>query len=236
MENLVNIKINGFDYQVPAGSTILEAAHSAGIEIPTLCYLKDINDDIIFKSPGIRYDVPEIAEAVNNGAVLTSEMEAFFEVCPCRIIGVTGSDGKTTTTSLIAAILKAAGKTVWLGGNIGTPLLPLVRQMKEEDFAVVELSSFGYYLFGYALQFQKHILALHKPFFITVLVTFCKAVRIVYLARIIHRNRGSYTTRLALLSSIIESLQSLRTYHHIRLNDKQVGIRLQSPTLTHLQD
>jgi len=69
-------------------------------------------------------------------------MEVFFEVCPCNLIAVTGSDGKTTTTTLISEMLKADGKTVWLGGNIGTPLLPLVRQMQENDFAVVELSSF----------------------------------------------------------------------------------------------
>ena len=66
----------------------------------------------------------------------------FFEVCPCTLIAVTGSDGKTTTTTLVSEMLKASGKTVWLGGNIGTPLLPLCRQMKKEDFAVVELSSF----------------------------------------------------------------------------------------------
>jgi len=79
---------------------------------------------------------------VKKGAKVTSEMEVFFEVCPCQLIAVTGSDGKTTTTTLISEMLKAEGKTVWLGGNIGTPLLPLVRQMKPEDFAVVELSSF----------------------------------------------------------------------------------------------
>ena len=69
-------------------------------------------------------------------------MEVFFSVCPCNLIAVTGSDGKTTTTTLISEMLKASGKTVWLGGNIGTPLLPLVRQMKATDYAVVELSSF----------------------------------------------------------------------------------------------
>ena len=65
-----------------------------------------------------------------------------LSVCPCRIIAVTGSDGKTTTTSLIAEMLKRAGKTVWLGGNIGAPLLPQVEQMQPDDYAVVELSSF----------------------------------------------------------------------------------------------
>jgi UDP-N-acetylmuramoylalanine--D-glutamate ligase len=69
-------------------------------------------------------------------------MEAFFQVCPCDIIAVTGSDGKTTTTTLISEMLKAEGKKVWLGGNIGTPLLPLARQMTKHDVAVVELSSF----------------------------------------------------------------------------------------------
>ena len=69
-------------------------------------------------------------------------MEVFFELCPCTLLAVTGSDGKTTTTTLISEMLKKAGKTVWLGGNIGTPLLPLCPQMKAEDFAVVELSSF----------------------------------------------------------------------------------------------
>ena len=71
-----------------------------------------------------------------------SEMEAFFSLCPCTVLAVTGSDGKTTTTSLIAAMLEAQGKKVWLGGNIGVPLLPLCRQMQPEDVAVVELSSF----------------------------------------------------------------------------------------------
>ncbi len=105
-------------------------------------YLDDIDDEIIFRTPGIRFDKKGFVDAVNNGALLTSEMQVFFEICPCKIIGVTGSDGKTTTTTLISEILKASGKRVWLGGNIGKPLLPDVEQMKKDDFAVVELSSF----------------------------------------------------------------------------------------------
>jgi UDP-N-acetylmuramoylalanine--D-glutamate ligase len=105
-------------------------------------YLLDLSADVIFRTPGIRPDVPEIAAAIAKGAVLTSEMEAFFELCPCPIIGVTGSDGKTTTASLIAALLEAEGKTVWLGGNIGTPLLDKVSAIAPTDYAVVELSSF----------------------------------------------------------------------------------------------
>ena len=105
-------------------------------------YLDGVTADIVFRTPGMRPDLPQIARMVEQGALLTSEMEAFFEVCPCRILAVTGSDGKTTTTTLIAKILEHAGKTVWLGGNIGTPLLPRAVEMRPEDFAVVELSSF----------------------------------------------------------------------------------------------
>ena len=105
-------------------------------------YLAGVEADMVFRTPGMHPGNPAIQALKERGAEITSEMEVFFEVSPCHLIAVTGSDGKTTTTTLIAEMLKAAGKTVWLGGNIGTPLLPLVRQMKKEDFAVVELSSF----------------------------------------------------------------------------------------------
>ena len=105
-------------------------------------YLESVEADILFRTPGMHPGHPAIQTLVTKGAQVTSEMEVFFEVCPCNLIAVTGSDGKTTTTTLVSEMLKASGKTVWLGGNIGTPLLPLVRQMKETDYAVVELSSF----------------------------------------------------------------------------------------------
>ena len=105
-------------------------------------YLDGVEADILFRTPGMHPGHPAIEALRSRGARVTSEMEVFFEVCPCTLLAVTGSDGKTTTTTLVSEMLKAAGKTVWLGGNIGTPLLPLVRQMKPEDFAVVELSSF----------------------------------------------------------------------------------------------
>jgi UDP-N-acetylmuramoylalanine--D-glutamate ligase len=105
-------------------------------------YLKGLHQDIIFKTPGLRADVPELVEAVAGGSTLTSEMEVLFEVCPCPIIAVTGSDGKTTTTTIIAELLKRAGKTVHLGGNIGHPLLAEAGEMKPEDVTVLELSSF----------------------------------------------------------------------------------------------
>lgn len=98
--------------------------------------------DLIFRTPGMRPDLPQLAQAVASGSVLTSEMEVFFQVCPCPILAVTGSDGKTTTTTIIAELLKAQGHTVYLGGNIGRPLLPDVGMMEDSDFAVVELSSF----------------------------------------------------------------------------------------------
>ena len=98
--------------------------------------------EVIVRSPGFEYYTPELVRAGESGAFVTSEMELFFALCPCRIYGVTGSDGKTTTTTLISEMLKAAGKTVHLGGNIGRALLPIVRAVKETDVAVVELSSF----------------------------------------------------------------------------------------------
>ena len=105
-------------------------------------YMEDIQGDVVFRTPGLRPDHPGLLAAAEKGAVITSEMEVFFDVCPCPVIAVTGSDGKTTTTSVIAEMLKAAGKTVWLGGNIGTPLLDKAGDMKPEDVAVLELSSF----------------------------------------------------------------------------------------------
>ena len=105
-------------------------------------YLDGVEADVVFRTPGMHPANPAIQALVSRGAQVTSEMEVFFEVCPCTILAVTGSDGKTTTTTLVSEMLKAEGKTVWLGGNIGTPLLPMVRQMQPSDFAVVELSSF----------------------------------------------------------------------------------------------
>jgi len=105
-------------------------------------YLDGLSADIVFRTPGMHPNIPVLRALRESGAKVTSEMDVFFQVCPCTLLAVTGSDGKTTTTTLISEMLKAAGKTVWLGGNIGTPLLPLCQQMKESDYAVVELSSF----------------------------------------------------------------------------------------------
>ncbi|MBQ7960846.1 MAG: UDP-N-acetylmuramoyl-L-alanine--D-glutamate ligase [Clostridia bacterium] len=107
-------------------------------------YLKEIPDgtEIIFKTPGLRGDVPELLAAKEKGIEVTSEMELFFELCPCEIIAVTGSDGKTTTTTLIGEMLKKEGYTCHIGGNIGKPLVAELENMKPDDKAVLELSSF----------------------------------------------------------------------------------------------
>ena len=105
-------------------------------------YLNNLSGDMIFKTPGMRSDVPELLKAKENGSIVTSEMEVFFEVCPSHIIAVTGSDGKTTTTTLIHKMMTDAGYKTWLGGNIGNPLLTDTEKMKENDWVILELSSF----------------------------------------------------------------------------------------------
>ena len=111
-------------------------------------YLDGIRADYVFRSPGIRPDLDGIQAAVRAGAVLTSEMELFFALCPAKIFAVTGSDGKTTTTTLTCKLLEAEtakagrGQRVFVGGNIGAPLLPRLADIRADDFAVVELSSF----------------------------------------------------------------------------------------------
>ena len=105
-------------------------------------YMEGLDQDVIFRTPGLRPDAPALEAARARGAEITSEMEVFFRVCPCKIIAVTGSDGKTTTTTIISELLKAAGYNVYVGGNIGKPLLPDAAGMEAGDVAVLELSSF----------------------------------------------------------------------------------------------
>lgn len=105
-------------------------------------YLENIDAQIILRTPGMPYHSPVLENLRENGAVVTSEMELFFDLCPCKTVGVTGSDGKTTTTTLISEFLKEGGKRVHVGGNIGHPLFPVVQDIRPNDFAVAELSSF----------------------------------------------------------------------------------------------
>ena len=100
------------------------------------------NFDIIFRSPSCLPTRAELVEEEKRGALVTTEIEMLMKMCPCKIVGVTGSDGKTTTTSLIYSILKEAGYNTYLGGNIGTPLFTKISEIKPEDRVVLELSSF----------------------------------------------------------------------------------------------
>lgn len=98
--------------------------------------------DMIFRSPGCMPTKKEIQEEIKRGAIVTTEIEMLIKLCPCKVIGITGSDGKTTTTTLVYEILKEKGYNCYIGGNIGTPLFTKVEEMTPEDIVVLELSSF----------------------------------------------------------------------------------------------
>lgn len=105
-------------------------------------YMDHLCGDWIIKTPGMRFDHPALEAARQKGSLITSEMELFFEYCPCEIVAVTGSDGKTTTTSLIHEMLRRTDRRVHLGGNIGYPLFCRLKDIAPEDIVVAELSSF----------------------------------------------------------------------------------------------
>ncbi|MCY6485730.1 UDP-N-acetylmuramoyl-L-alanine--D-glutamate ligase [Clostridium aestuarii] len=98
--------------------------------------------DVVFKTPSMRIDNPALVKAKEDGAYVTSEMEEFVKYCPAKIFGITGSDGKTTTTTLVYNMLKSEGYKTWIGGNIGNPLFSYIEEIKKEDKVVLELSSF----------------------------------------------------------------------------------------------
>lgn len=120
-------KINKYRYQVEIGQD-------------NLTMLKGF--DYIFRSPSVLPTTPEFQREVHNGSILTSEIEQVIELAPCKIIGVTGTEGKTTTTSIIYEICKRAGYKCFLGGNIGKPIFTKISEMKPEDLVILELSSF----------------------------------------------------------------------------------------------
>ena len=105
-------------------------------------YLENLDYDLIFRTPGLMPFDRHLEQAHQQGSLVTSEMEVFLSLCPCPVFAVTGSDGKTTTTTIISELLKAGGYTVHLGGNIGNPLLCETPMIRKEDVAVLELSSF----------------------------------------------------------------------------------------------
>ncbi len=111
-----------------------------------LSHLKGFN--IIFKTQSMKRDLPEFMEEINRSALLTSEMWEFFKYCNNKIIGITGSSGKTTTTTLVAEMLKRQGYKVWLGGNIGSPLFHKLKEIKKDDIIVLELASCQLQMFG----------------------------------------------------------------------------------------
>lgn len=98
--------------------------------------------DVVFKTPSMRIDSEALVKVKKEGAYITSEMEEFIRYCRGKILAVTGSDGKTTTTTIISKLLKAEGYKTWVGGNIGKPLFAQIEDIKEEDMVVLELSSF----------------------------------------------------------------------------------------------
>ena len=98
--------------------------------------------EVVFKTPSMRIDSEALVKVKEEGAYVTSEMEEFVRYCPAKVYGITGSDGKTTTTTLIYKILKEAGYTTWVGGNIGAPLFANIEKMTKNDRVVLELSSF----------------------------------------------------------------------------------------------
>ena len=131
------------DKNDPSGREFYSELIEKGVEfIVGEYYLDNIQEELLFLSPAVRPDLDGIVRAKNNGTRVTSEMEEFFRMCPCRTIAITGSDGKTTTTTLISKLLEAQGFKVWLGGNIGINLFATLDSISEKDFAVVELSSF----------------------------------------------------------------------------------------------
>lgn len=141
----LGVNVTAFDRQTPEqlGDTYSQLKEiGVGFSLGS-DYLGRLTDfDVIFKTPGIRYDIPELLKASEEGARVTSEMEVFVDLCPAQVFGVTGSDGKTTTTTLIYKILSQEGYKCWLGGNIGTPLLGRIDEIRPQDKVVLELSSF----------------------------------------------------------------------------------------------
>ena len=121
----------------------VDALEAAGAQLRLgESYLDNLDADIIFRAPGMYYNLPALTAFRAQGIVVTSEMEVFAQLCPCPIIAVTGSVGKTTISTLIAKILEAQGRRVHLGGNIGRALLPIIEEIGPGDIAVLELSSF----------------------------------------------------------------------------------------------
>lgn len=138
-----NAKVTVFDKNTPSDE-IMEKINKYRYEVEIGEYnLSRLNGfDIVFRSPSVLPTREELIIAANKGTIITSEIEMVLKLAPCKIIGVTGTEGKTTTTSIIYEILKSSGKNCFLGGNIGKPIFTEIKNMKPEDIVVLELSSF----------------------------------------------------------------------------------------------
>ena len=122
---------------------VIQAIHHGAEVILGESYLSELNENIVIRSPGIRPDRDELATAEGKGSYITCETELFLRFCPCHTIAVTGSDGKTTTTTIVSKLLEKANRIVHLGGNIGRAILPQLKNIQScDEFAVMELSSF----------------------------------------------------------------------------------------------
>ncbi|MBE6069279.1 MAG: UDP-N-acetylmuramoyl-L-alanine--D-glutamate ligase [Clostridium lundense] len=141
----LNAKVTAFDKKSEAElGEIVENLKGKGVKLVVgKDYLTKLKGyEVIFKTPSMRIDSPELLDAKREGAYITSEMEEFIKYCRGKIYGVTGSDGKTTTTTLIYKMLSEQGYKTWVGGNIGTPLFSKIEEISKEDRVVLELSSF----------------------------------------------------------------------------------------------
>jgi len=139
-------KVTGFDKKEKEklGADVVDEFEKIGVNLELGGnYLDELTGfDVVFKTPSMRIDSEALVNVKNEGAYITSEMEEFIKYCPAKIFGVTGSDGKTTTTTLIYNMLKTEGYTTWVGGNIGMPLFSKIEEIKSSDKVVLELSSF----------------------------------------------------------------------------------------------
>ncbi|SCK04116.1 UDP-N-acetylmuramoylalanine--D-glutamate ligase [uncultured Clostridium sp.] len=106
-------------------------------------YLNNLTGfEVVFKTPSMRIDCDALVKVKNEGAYVTSEMEEFVRYCKGKVYAITGSDGKTTTTSIVAKLLETEGYKTWVGGNIGTPLFSRIEEVEDDHMVVLELSSF----------------------------------------------------------------------------------------------
>lgn len=136
--------VTAYDMRTPEKlGEIYDEFLALGVKIVTgENYLDNLSGEIIFKTPGMRFDHPALLLAKEKGSKITSEMEVFFDICPGNIIAITGSDGKTTTTTLVHKMMTDGGYNTYLGGNIGTPLMTKAEEMNADDWIILELSSF----------------------------------------------------------------------------------------------